>query len=48
MDKLESISRVAMEKVEALTKYMLPAANDAMSSSSTMDIMSNAVKKDSN
>ena len=48
MDKLESISITAMERVEALTKYMLPAANDAMSSSSTMDTMSNAVKKGSN
>lgn len=35
MDKLESVSIAAMEKVESLTKYMLPAANDANSSSTT-------------
>ena len=43
MDKLESISSVAMEKVESLTKYMLPAANDA-SSSNTMETTCDATK----
>ena len=43
MDKLESISSVAMEKVESLTKYMLPAANDA-SNSNTMETTCDATK----